>query len=141
MSGIDGDAEGNGHARGHMHSGGVDEECAQGGAGEEAEVTKVGRRRQVIGILVLQLGIMIHSLVIGLTLSITTGSEFSAFSFSSACMYAPCVLTVCLAASLVIAIVFHQLFEGLSLGIRIAGLPSSHHERTHTSIFLVPIER
>ena len=79
MSGIDGDADGNGHARGHMHSGGVDEECAQGGmaGAEEAEVTKVGRRRQVIGILVLQLGIMIHSLVIGLTLSITTGSEFS----------------------------------------------------------------
>lgn len=33
-------------------------------------------------------------------------------------------------ASLVIAIVFHQLFEGLSLGIRIAGLPSSDSERT-----------
>ena len=26
-----------------------------------------------------------------------------------------------------IAIVFHQLFEGLSLGIRIAGLPDKHH--------------
>ncbi len=34
------------------------------------------------------------------------------------------------AASLVIAIVFHQLFEGLSLGIRIAGLPSKHSEGT-----------
>lgn len=33
-------------------------------------------------------------------------------------------------ASLVIAIVFHQLFEGLSLGIRIAGLPSKHSEGT-----------
>ena len=52
-----------------------------------------------------------------------------------------CVLIDCLAASLVIAIVFHQLFEGLSLGIRIAGLPSSHHERTYASIFLVPYER
>ena len=79
MSGIDGDEEG----PGQMHSRGVDEECAQGGmaGAEEAEVTKVGRRRQVIGILVLQLGIMIHSLVIGLTLSITTGSEFSTSSF------------------------------------------------------------
>ncbi|KAI0739449.1 Zinc/iron permease [Daedaleopsis nitida] len=96
-----------GHAHGHMHDDSVDEEC--GGApppGDDAK-TKVGRRRQVIGILVLQLGIMIHSLVIGLTLSITTGSEFT---------------------SLVIAIVFHQLFEGLSLGIRIAGLPSSDSE-------------
>ncbi|KAI9058947.1 Zinc/iron permease [Trametes sanguinea] len=81
-----------------------DEEC-----GSEAgdEQVKVGRRRQVIGILVLQLGIMIHSLVIGLTLSITSGSEFT---------------------SLVVAIVFHQLFEGLSLGIRIAGLPSKRSE-------------
>ncbi|KAH9895843.1 Zinc/iron permease [Cubamyces lactineus] len=81
-----------------------DEECG-GDVGEEQ--LKIGRRRQVIGILVLQMGIMIHSLVIGLTLSITSGSEFT---------------------SLVIAIVFHQLFEGLSLGIRIAGLPSKRSE-------------
>ncbi|KAI0764170.1 Zinc/iron permease [Trametes elegans] len=81
-----------------------DEECGSDSGDEEM---KIGRRRQVIGILVLQMGIMIHSLVIGLTLSITSGSEFT---------------------SLVIAIVFHQLFEGLSLGIRIAGLPSKHSE-------------
>ncbi|KIY73307.1 Zinc/iron permease [Cylindrobasidium torrendii FP15055 ss-10] len=62
----------------------------------------VGRKRKVVGILVLQLGIMIHSLVIGLTLSITRGAEFT---------------------TLLTAIVFHQLFEGLSLGIRIASLP------------------
>ncbi|EGO23339.1 hypothetical protein SERLADRAFT_416696 [Serpula lacrymans var. lacrymans S7.9] len=46
---------------------------------------------------------MIHSIVIGLTLAVTTGSEFT---------------------SLLTAIIFHQLFEGLSLGIRIASLPS-----------------
>ncbi|KAF5390492.1 hypothetical protein D9757_005249 [Collybiopsis confluens] len=67
----------------------------------------VNRNRQIVGILnrfwwltltkVLQLGIMIHSLVIGLTLSITSKSEFT--------------------------IIFHQLFEGLSLGIRIAAIP------------------
>ncbi|RDX45722.1 Zinc/iron permease [Lentinus brumalis] len=107
MHGIDGEdhASGHGHGHGQMHDESVDEECATD-PGEAAE-TKVGRRRQVIGILVLQLGIMIHSLVIGLTLSITSGSEFT---------------------SLVIAIVFHQLFEGLSLGIRIAGLPTSDSE-------------
>ena len=62
---------------------------------EAAKNIEVGRRRQVVGILVrltrscaarpradhhlqmLQLGIMLHSLVIGLTLAITTGSEFS----------------------------------------------------------------
>ncbi|KAI0702403.1 Zinc/iron permease [Cerioporus squamosus] len=107
MHGIDGEDHdsGHGHGYGHMHDGSVDEECATD-PGESTE-TKVGQRRQVIGILVLQLGIMIHSLVIGLTLSITSGSEFT---------------------SLVIAIVFHQLFEGLSLGIRIAGLPTRDSE-------------
>ena len=73
MHDIDGEDD-DGH--GHMHDGVVDEECGAEPGEQEAE-TKVGRRRQVIGILVLQLGIMIHSLVIGLTLSITTGSEFS----------------------------------------------------------------
>ncbi|KAG7451907.1 Zinc/iron permease [Guyanagaster necrorhizus] len=68
----------------------------------DVEKPRIGRRRQVVGILVLQFGIMIHSLVIGLTLSITHGAEFT---------------------SLVTAIIFHQLFEGLSLGIRIAALP------------------
>lgn len=70
----------------------------------EIEEVQVGKKRQIVGILVLQLGIMIHSLVIGLTLAITQGSEFT---------------------SLFVAIIFHQLFEGLSLGIRIASLPSS----------------
>ncbi|KAG8215728.1 zinc iron permease [Butyriboletus roseoflavus] len=65
---------------------------------------KVGKKRQIVGILVLQLGIMIHSLVIGMTLSITSGPDFT---------------------TLLIAVIFHQLFEGLSLGIRIASLPSS----------------
>ncbi|KIY44655.1 Zinc/iron permease, partial [Fistulina hepatica ATCC 64428] len=51
---------------------------------------------------VLQSGIMLHSLVIGLTLSITSGADFT---------------------SLVSAISFHQVFEGLSLGIRISALP------------------
>ncbi|KAF9005139.1 hypothetical protein BDQ17DRAFT_379170 [Cyathus striatus] len=40
----------------------------------------VGRRRQVIGILVLQLGIMIHSFVIGLTLSIASGADFASLT-------------------------------------------------------------
>ncbi|KAJ3879741.1 Zinc/iron permease [Lentinula edodes] len=68
----------------------------------ESQRPLLSRKRQVVGILVLQLGIMIHSLVIGLTLSITSGAEFT---------------------TLVTAIIFHQLFEGLSLGIRIAAIP------------------
>ncbi|KAG6885100.1 hypothetical protein C0993_005867 [Termitomyces sp. T159_Od127] len=82
---------------------------------EEEDVTQtIGRKRQVVGILVLQLGIMVHSLVIGLTLAVTSGGDFT---------------------SLLTAIVFHQLFEGLSLGIRIAGLPPSSAPRHH---WLVP---
>ncbi|KAF9072503.1 ZIP zinc transporter-domain-containing protein [Rhodocollybia butyracea] len=60
----------------------------------ETQKPLVKRKRQVVGILFLQCGIMIHSLVIGLTLSITSG--------------------------------LNSLFEGLSLGIRIAAItPSS----------------
>lgn len=70
--------------------------------GEDAKM-RVGRKRQITGILVLQVGIMIHSLVIGSTLAITSGSDFM---------------------SLLTAVLFHQLFEGLSLGIRIAGIPA-----------------
>lgn len=109
--------------------------------GHERKV-KVGKKRQIVGILVrltldsltrspltpvkvLQLGIMIHSLIIGLTLSITSGPDFSA----SLSVFPP---VLCLnddrAATLLIAVIFHQLFEGLSLGIRIASLPSSQEQ-------------
>lgn len=57
--------------------------------GKEAQ-PRIGRKRQVIGLLVLQLGIMIHSFVIGLTLAITTGADFSklTFRFHDAILYA-----------------------------------------------------
>ncbi|KAG8746462.1 hypothetical protein FRC10_004901 [Ceratobasidium sp. 414] len=64
----------------------------------DSEVTKI------VGVFVLQLGIMLHSIVVGFTLSVTNGSEFT---------------------SLLIALIFHQLFEGLSLGIRISSLRST----------------
>lgn len=84
MNGMDDRHNGAAHAP-------VDEEC---GSDLDDEEVKIGRRRQVIGILVsicasfcaaaglmasqvLQMGIMIHSLVIGLTLSIANGPEFS----------------------------------------------------------------
>ncbi|KAF9788404.1 Zinc/iron permease [Thelephora terrestris] len=80
-------------------------------------------RRQIVGILVLQIGIMIHSFVIGLTLSITSGPEFSEYSqmqsFYSGSDHRAHI------ASLLTAITFHQLFEGLSLGTRIATLPTN----------------
>ncbi|KAF9496925.1 Zinc/iron permease [Pleurotus eryngii] len=98
-------SEDSGHAYHHHDLEFLDEEEGEGGTlGSDVEQPRpaVGRRRQVVGTLVLQLGIMIHSFVIGLTLSITPKADFT---------------------SLVTAIFFHQLFEGLSLGIRIASLP------------------
>jgi len=86
---------------------------------DESQVRpRIGRRRQIVGILVLQLGIMLHSLVIGITLALTAGGDFT---------------------SLLIAILFHQLFEGLSLGIRIASLPPPPHPRQRSSLSISPI--
>ncbi|KAF8123560.1 zinc iron permease [Boletus edulis] len=93
-----------GHAHciesGHHHHGLEDTVDA---TGRHEDKIRIGKKRQIVGILVLQLGIMIHSLVIGLTLSITSGPDFT---------------------TLLTALTFHQLFEGLSLGIRVASLPS-----------------
>ncbi|GBB91738.1 hypothetical protein RclHR1_01910022 [Rhizophagus clarus] len=58
-------------------------------------------KTQSIGIFILELGICFHSIIIGMTLSVTTGSDF---------------------ISLLVALVFHQMFEGLGLGSRIADL-------------------
>ncbi|KAI0072601.1 Zinc/iron permease [Panus rudis PR-1116 ss-1] len=131
----------NGHGHGHTHSQHHDhahvhltmeewdpdannEDLEVGGSmGAEEETmetaeVKIGQRRQIVGILMLQTGIMIHSLVIGLTLAITTGSEFT---------------------SLLTAIIFHQLFEGLSLGIRIASLPVAPFDANFVRKLFKPI--
>jgi zinc transporter 1/2/3 len=104
---------------------------------DEAEL-KIGRKRQIIGILVrfthslcfpleitlasqsqvLQLGIMLHSLVIGFTLALASGADFE---------------------SLVTAILFHQIFEGLSLGIRIAALPPPADSQRPSLWWLHPV--
>ncbi|KAF7731467.1 hypothetical protein EC973_000275 [Apophysomyces ossiformis] len=51
-----------------------------------------------IGTFILELGIMMHSVIIGITLSVTANDEFK---------------------TLLIALVFHQFFEGIALGTRI----------------------
>jgi zinc transporter 1/2/3 len=61
---------------------------------------------------------MLHSLVIGFTLALASGSDFE---------------------SLATAISFHQLFEGLSLGIRIAALPAHPDPRQSTLGWLRPL--
>ena len=56
---------------------------------------------RLVGFFILEFGVIFHSVIIGLTLS-TTGSDFN---------------------TLFIAIIFHQMFEGLGLGSRLAILP------------------
>ncbi|CAG8680238.1 196_t:CDS:2, partial [Acaulospora morrowiae] len=56
---------------------------------------------QILGIVILEVGICFHSVIIGIALSVEDGSTF---------------------VSLLIALIFHQLFEGLGLGSRIAEL-------------------
>ncbi|KAH7104392.1 Zinc/iron permease [Auriculariales sp. MPI-PUGE-AT-0066] len=79
--------------------------------GVEASVSTLDRRTQVISIVILQVGIMMHSLIIGITLAFTNGSDFT---------------------SLLVAIFFHQMFEGISLGVRISELPEHHHHKIFT---------
>jgi zinc transporter 1/2/3 len=62
-------------------------------------------QRMVLQCLLLEAGILFHSILIGLSISISTGTTFIA---------------------LIIAIAFHQIFEGLALGARIAAIPSLH---------------
>lgn len=61
----------------HTHLAEEEEEENEHEQEQERAHPRIGRQRQIVGILVLQLGIMIHSLVIGMTLALTTGAEFS----------------------------------------------------------------
>ncbi|KAL4890654.1 ZIP zinc transporter-domain-containing protein [Aspergillus ambiguus] len=58
-------------------------------------------RKEIMQVYMLEMGILFHSVFIGMSLSVSIGSEF---------------------VILLIAIVFHQTFEGLALGSRIAVL-------------------
>ncbi|KAL1919871.1 uncharacterized protein VTP21DRAFT_1803 [Calcarisporiella thermophila] len=63
-----------------------------------------GSNSKYIGTLVLELGLVLHSIVIGVSLGITSGKEY---------------------IGLLIAMAFHQFFEGVALGSRISEIPSS----------------
>ncbi|ORX65834.1 ZIP zinc/iron transport family [Linderina pennispora] len=63
-------------------------------------------RKIRISTYILELGICLHSVIIGVTLSVTVGSEFK---------------------TLLIAIAFHQFCEGLALGSRLAQIKYARH--------------
>ncbi|KAF2273192.1 Zip-domain-containing protein [Westerdykella ornata] len=58
-------------------------------------------KRAVLQVMLLEMGILFHSVFIGMSLSVSIGSDFIV---------------------LLIAIIFHQTFEGLALGARIASI-------------------
>jgi zinc transporter 1/2/3 len=62
-------------------------------------------RQQIAAFLLLEFGIIFHSVIIGLNLGVT-GSEF---------------------ATLYPVLVFHQSFEGLGIGARMSTIPFGHH--------------
>ncbi|KAJ1938216.1 hypothetical protein EC988_007656, partial [Linderina pennispora] len=66
----------------------------------------VKARRLRISTYILELGICLHSVIIGVTLSVAVGAEFT---------------------TLLIAIVFHQFCEGLALGSRLAQIKYARH--------------
>ncbi|KAJ5237260.1 hypothetical protein N7489_007351 [Penicillium chrysogenum] len=65
------------------------------------------QKKETMQVYLLEMGILFHSVFIGMSLSVSVGSEF---------------------VILLIAIVFHQTFEGLALGSRIASLPWSEKQ-------------
>ncbi|KAI5292049.1 hypothetical protein KEM52_006656 [Ascosphaera acerosa] len=92
----------------YRHSHGADArastgDCNGGGGGGGAtdQLSSAAAQKQLLQCLLLEAGILFHSVFIGMALSVETGAPFIV---------------------LLIAIVFHQTFEGLALGARIAAL-------------------
>lgn len=76
---------------------------------KEAEIfAERSFRQQIAAFLVLEFGVLFHSVIIGLTLGSVGGDEFS---------------------TLYVVIVFHQSFEGLGLGARLSAIQFPHRLR------------
>lgn len=78
----------------HLHDGGES-------PSEPQLSPELKRRKERLQCVLLEMGILFHSVFIGMALSVSVGTEF---------------------VVLLIAIVFHQTFEGLALGARIAAI-------------------
>ncbi|KAI8322400.1 ZIP zinc/iron transport family [Martensiomyces pterosporus] len=76
------------------------------GHAHAAMLIDMDQRRKHLSTYILELGIALHSVIIGMTLAVTGGTEFK---------------------TLLAAISFHQFFEGLALGTRIAALKFPRH--------------
>ncbi|KAJ5131678.1 hypothetical protein N7448_005836 [Penicillium atrosanguineum] len=72
---------------------------------EDGDIAERSFRQQIAAFLLLEFGIIFHSVIIGLNLGVT-GSEFS---------------------TLYPVLVFHQSFEGLGIGARMSAIPFGEH--------------
>ncbi|KAJ5129729.1 uncharacterized protein N7515_005768 [Penicillium bovifimosum] len=88
----------------HEKNGGTIQEDPERSDDTFALTPEQKQRKETLQVYLLEMGILFHSVFIGMSLSVSVGSEF---------------------VILLIAIVFHQTFEGLALGSRIASLPWS----------------
>lgn len=139
----DGDVTGEGEADGLLHHGHDHAHAHDGHLGHREQVT-IGRRRQVVGILVsLPSSVYERRFSHFVSYPGRCCKSASCYTHSSSDSHlrsrrVPNSVSLLLhivlpievelnqfPATLVTAILFHQLFEGLSLGIRIAALPSS----------------
>jgi zinc transporter ZupT len=82
------------HAQHHTHGSG-------GNSSEDAEKTEAQNKKLLLQCLLLEAGILFHSIFIGMALSVATGTAFIVF---------------------LVAISFHQTFEGFALGSRISAV-------------------
>ncbi|KAH8927676.1 Zinc/iron permease [Atractiella rhizophila] len=91
--------QGEGHARKHDHDH-HGHERAEGHSHGHDDSSTFHSATQIIGVAILEFGVILHSAIIGLTLGVT--DEF---------------------VPLFVVITFHQMFEALGLGTRLATLP------------------
>ncbi|GAA5820536.1 hypothetical protein JCM11251_003037 [Rhodosporidiobolus azoricus] len=83
-------SHGAGHARGHEH----------GATDEDDEMINESAMAQIMGVAILEFGVLFHSFVIGLTLAVSEQL-----------------------GPLLAVLTFHQMFEGIGLGARLSMLP------------------
>lgn len=91
----------NGFARRHSRSQSRNQNGFPGYGGHKSDIPLQNPQKQLLQCLLLEAGILFHSIFIGMALSVATGTSFIIF---------------------LIAISFHQTFEGFALGSRIASL-------------------
>jgi len=96
QDGLEDEAELLGHPHRHKHFHGP-----QGDASEDLAKTEAQNKKLLLQCLLLEAGILFHSVFIGMALSVATGTSF---------------------VVLLVAISFHQTFEGFALGSRISAI-------------------